>query len=93
MTAVISGPAGSDVQLKRDIEPYDPVLPRLKELSPLTSAEEHHGRKLFREPVVRHEGSPQKVTTTVSGPQISDAALKTDVESYDPVLPRLKKLT
>ncbi len=93
VTAFVSAPADSDAQLKRDVEAYDPVLPRLKGLSPPTGAVEHHGRKQFHEPVVRHEGSLVAVTGFISGTGVSDASLKTDVEPYDPVLPRLAKLT
>ena len=92
VTAAASGPADSDVRLKRDIEPYDPVLPRLKELSAPVDAVEDAERKHFQAPIVRRSGSLDKVTGIISE-TISDASLKVDVEPYDPVLPRLKKLS
>lgn len=94
VTGISSEPDESDAQLKRDVKPYDPVLPRLKKLSPPTSSDEHGGRKKFQEPVVRREGSLANVSAGMSMVEVpSDASLKVNVKSYDPVLPRLRKLT
>ena len=93
VTAAASGPIDSDSRLKRDIESYDPVLSRLNKLSSSTKTDELEGRKQFQKPEVNPEGSLKSITATISEPGPSDASLKVDVESYDPVLPRLKKLS
>lgn len=87
VTAAASESIESDVRLKRDIEPYDTVLPRLKEISsPIAT------NPSFQEPRITLAGSLQRVTAAASLPGFSDARLKKDVEPYDAVLPRLKKL-
>ena len=87
VTAAASESIESDVRLKKDVEPYDPVLPRLNELSsPIAT------KPSFQEPQITLAGSLQSITAAASVPDFSDARLKKDVEPYDSVLPRLKKL-
>lgn len=82
----------SDARLKRDVEPYEPVLSRLNKLSS-TDSDHQSGRRPFQKPSVRREGSLKDVTAIISGPQGSDASLKTDIEPHDRVLPRLRELS
>ena len=92
VTAAASGPFDSDARLKKDVEPYDAVLPRLKELSSPADADDLSVDRSFEKPVVLLQGSLRNVTAAASE-AISDARLKKDVEPYDSVLPRLNKLT
>ena len=92
VTAAASGPFDSDARLKKDVEPYDTVLPRLKELSSPAHADDPSVDGSFQKPEVLLQGSLRHVTAAASEVP-SDATLKVDVESYDSALPRLNKLT
>lgn len=75
------------------MEAYDPVLPRLKGLSSAGASNDPDRPRTFQKPSVQHQGSLKKVTAIISEANGSDARLKTDIEPYDPVLTRVRKLS